>query len=450
MTTLRVFQSQQPRLSTTVAALCCVPLLLLLVAVVPSSLASDVPLTLTPAIANADPLELHRESPSDDVRILPTASIHNHNRNLGATGVRTVLVLRVTSNSIGSPSISKDELYSSFFSASNSLKHQMYRCSAGLLSFEPTNYGVMDIYVDGVSSGTSRQDVVRVAEQAAKGYVGNPADIRDVANHVVFVLPDRGDGFVGNAEICPNGQAGISSFGDRHAGSLSVISHELGHNLNLNHASWNGQEYGDVTAFMGQSSAEVGGPVSCYNACNHWSLNWFPSQRMEITPGNPVTIQLAAFVDATRSGGATVLVKARDFYMQYNRAKDFNMGTRAMGNQLVVVHGDGLNGGSDTTLVAGLDMSNPTYNDGSTTIQVCSAGTTAAGVDVITISIGQGWTDCGASGAVAAAVPAPAPPTNTGGSIWWGNANIDSNTEPEQLPTTSGSGGGSWDTWWKL
>jgi Gametolysin peptidase M11 len=401
-------------------------------------------------------LDLEATNPSEDVAIAaPTQqdSAQPQHRNLGAVGSRTVMIFRVTSNAIGVPTISHDELYRAFFSDSNSLKHQMNRCSAGQLSLNPTNFGIMDIVIDGVSMGTSRADVVAVAEQAARAYVGNPANIRDIADHVVFVLPDRGDNFVGNAEICPNGVAGISSFGDKHAGHLSVIMHELGHNLNLNHAGYNGQEYADVTAMMGQSTAEVGAPLSCYNANNHWTLQWYGTERIDVNPGSGAqTVQVAAFVDSVRSNGATVLVKVNNYFLQYNRAKDFNAGTRAMANQLVIVSGS--DSGGLTQLVTGLDMSNPTYNDGSVAIQVCSVGTTAAGVDVMNLSIGPGWTDCGSNNqAQQAAAPVPVPSPQSGGG-WWGTTSGNTNTNNYQSSTSSTTS--SWssvspfktNSWW--
>jgi Gametolysin peptidase M11 len=404
-------------------------------------------LAVTCQSSRAAVLDLETSGPSEDVVIAPQESAPEdapQHRNLGALGSRTVTIFRVTSNAIGVPTISSDALYRAFFSDSNSLKHQMNRCSAGQLSLNPSNYGIIDIVIDGVSMGTSRADVVAVAEQAARAYVGNPPNIRDISDHVVFVLPDRGDGFVGNAEICPNGVAGISSFGDQHAGHLSVIMHELGHNLNLNHAAFNGNEYQDVSGLMGQSTAEVGGPLSCYNANNHWILQWYGTERIDVNPGSGAqTVQVAAFVDATRSNGATVLVKVNNYYLQYNRAKDFNAGTRAMANQLVIVSGSET--GGLTSLITGLDMSNPTYNDGSVAIQVCSVGTTAAGVDVMNLSIGPGWTDCGSNNQAqqqaAAPVPVPSPQSGNGGFGWWGTSS--GNTQSSSTSSTF-----SFNSWW--
>jgi hypothetical protein len=99
-------------------------------------------------------------------------------------------------------------------------------------------------------------------------------------------------------------------------------------------------------------------------------------------------------------------------------------------------------------------MSNPTYNDGSVAIQVCSVGTTAAGVDVMNLSIGPGWTDCGSNNQAqqaAASVPVPSPPSGGG---WWGTTSGNTNTNNYQSSTSSTTS--SWssvspfktNSWW--
>jgi hypothetical protein len=111
-----------------------------------------------------------------------------------------------------------------------------------------------------------------------------------------------------------------------------------------------------------------------------------------------------------------------------------------------------------TSLFIGLDMSNPTYNDGSVAIQVCSVGSTAAGVDVMNLSIGPGWTDCGSNNQAqqqaAAAVPVPSPQSGNNGGGWWGttsgNANTNSQSSSTSSTTSSWSSSSSWTkgAWW--
>jgi hypothetical protein len=361
---------------------------------------------------------------NDDVIImadetsLPPSSF----RHLQSSSSRTVLVLRVIVSNIGSPTVSNDELYLRVFSDGSSLKHQMARCSAGALQLNPTNYGVMDVYVH-ADWGTGRQDIVALAEAATLATIGGGyTNVRQIADHIMFVLPNMNDGFVGSAEMCPNFSAGTSTYGDGNAASLTVLMHEFGHNLGLKHAASGGDEYGDYTSNMGISSSELGGPLYCYNACNHWVLGWFSDSRLDLStiPSSPVTVTMPAFVDYQETAGASdqyVLVKVGNFYLQYSCAKDYNAGASTLPNQLVIVYDADPGMGGQTNLITGLNMQNPYYSDGSVSIQVCSVQTSGT-VDYMTISIGQGGTNCAADGYTAAnsvpqQVTAATPATST-------------------------------------
>ncbi len=371
-------------------------------------------------VRSSDPNDLIRTT-NDDVIVVDQNNEEYMNNTLlsrNLQGSRTILVLRVIPSGIGAPSVSTDELYLRIFSDGNSFKHQMARCSAGTLQFNPTNWGVMDIYVN-ANWGTSRADIISQATAVALSNIGNGyTDVRQLANHVMFIMPNMNDGYVGSAEVCNVGLSCTSQFGDVHGTSLTVLMHELGHNLGLKHAGGDGVEYGDKTSNMGVSSAEIGGPLSCYNAANHWYLGWFSEGRLDLStvPSNPITVNIAAFVDYSETASESdkyVLVKAGNFYVQFNRAKDYNMGTRAMPDLLVVTWdgNPGSNGGR-TELITGLDMSNSYYSDGSTVaIQVCNV-VMNGNVDYMVVSIGQGSTNCQASSyadAVAAPPPVAAP-----------------------------------------
>jgi hypothetical protein len=389
----------------------------------------------------ADPNDAIRTT-NDDVIIVDDNDEYMNSTEISRhlQGSRTILPLRVTVSGIGAPSVSKDEIYLRVFSDGNSFKHQMARCSAGVLQFNPTNWGVMDVYVN-ANRGTSRADIISRASSAALSSVGNGyTDVRQIAHHVMFIMPDMNDGYVGSAEVCNVGLSCTSQFGDKHGVSLTVLMHELGHNLGLKHAAGSGSEYGDKTSGMGVSSVEIGGPLACYNGANHWYLGWFTDGRLDLSsvPSNPITVKIPAFVDYSETAYASdqyVLVKAGNFYMQFNRAKDYNMGARAMPDQLVITW-DGNPGPSGTTqLVTALDMSNSYYTDKSTvSIQVCNVVMNGS-VDYMVVSIGQRSTNCQASTYSAAAAqprPAPAPVARSRSS-------------------TTGSTRGSWSSWnsWK-
>ena len=156
------------------------------------------------------------------------------------TSSRSILVLRITNGS-RSPSVSASTLKQYLFTHANSLNSQMKRCSANALSFYPSRYGnggVVDIRVD--TSHTS-QPIINAAlrDGAAAVGVGN---LRLAADHVILVLPEVSNYFA-TAEV---GNV-FSFFNNENAASLSVLMHEIGHNLNLHHAGLNGDEYGDYS-----------------------------------------------------------------------------------------------------------------------------------------------------------------------------------------------------------
>jgi hypothetical protein len=436
------------------------PLLLLLTIVVngkvirpnlrsSSSVASD---TSTVGLMNDnDPNDLFRMTNDDIIRTNITLEDDEYtvststSRNLQNS--RTILPLRVTLSGVGAPTVSKDDIYARIFSDGASFKHQVARCSGDMLQFNPTNWGVMDVYVN-ANWGTSRDEIINQATSVAlstmnQGYT----DIRNAANHVMFILPNLNDGYVGSAEVCNLGMSCTSQFGDDHGTALTVVMHELGHNLGLKHAAGDGNEYGDKTSNMGVSSAEIGGPLSCYNAANHWLLGWFPDSRLDLTtvPSNPITVNIPAFVDysdVASSSDQYVIVKAGNFYLQYNRAKDYNVGTRALPDKLVITWDGNPGPSGTTTLITGLDMSNANYNDGSTVaIQVCNV-VMNGNVDYMVVSIGQGSTNCQA-GTVSTsnAVAAQSQPVTTQTATTRSSTNTAANTN------SRGSGWSGWNTW---
>lgn len=101
------------------------------------------------------------------------------------------------------------------------------------------------------------------------------------------------------------------------------------HNFGLLHAH-EGSEYHDYTGYMGGAVIgyhdKIGFPAMCYNAANHWHLDWFADRAVAANLFRPTLLRLAAFVDydKTTSGEHYVLARTGNVYMQYNRAKGIN------------------------------------------------------------------------------------------------------------------------------
>jgi hypothetical protein len=115
---------------------------------------------------------------------------------------------------------------------------------------------------------------------------------------------------------------------------------------------------------MGAAMQEYMAPQKCYNSQNHWRLGWFADRQIEIDSGTlltgPKLLHIAAFVDYEKTQYQNdgflyhVLARIEDvFYLQYNRAKDYNIGTTELGDKLVVVKLNTTTGTSD--VLVGLD-----------------------------------------------------------------------------------------------
>jgi hypothetical protein len=140
----------------------------------------------------------------------------------------------------------------------------------------------------------------------------------------------------------------LSVFSDQWGGRISALAHEIGHNMNLHHAgtSRDRVEYGDETGYMGYA-VESQETKSCFNAQKHWSLGWFEDRALSLDVEDlPWAGYLAAFVDYNMTtSDQCVLVNVGQsnprLFLQYNRAKGINAGTRALGDQVVIVRDTG-------------------------------------------------------------------------------------------------------------
>ena len=280
-----------------------------------------------------------------------------YNRNMAQTqGTSTALVLRVSYQGTG-PTLSRNVLAGRIFGLGSrpvdvNLASQLFDCSFGKLQVIPA---VGDNIIDGilevaVNEAISGDNTVRLLENLA---VEKAAKILGVTlshayDHVLVVLPDvglkyGGRGFLAYAYL--NGSRSV--FHDVWAGSVSALVHEIGHNLNLRHAGSGDKVYGDVTGYMGYGTSEVGGPASCFNAQKHWSLGWFNDRSLSLTPDDlPWGGYLAAFVDYSHAPpDECILINIGQsnprLFLQYNRAKGVNDGTRDLEDLVVIVRDEG-------------------------------------------------------------------------------------------------------------
>lgn len=264
-----------------------------------------------------------------------------------------------------------------------SVSQQMQLCSAGALLFYPLSHPngyiwdvILSSSVDDVSD--TGQWIEAAANQLLTDGIFDAVEdaydakdsLRAVADHVVVVLPPSfpDQEYAASAEVNHT----ISIFSSLLTFSLSMYMHELGHNLNLQHSGSvdNKEQYGDGTGYMGVSAGAMWTPRKCYNAAQHWQLGWYSEHRVSLVPYATQKsswsgrLQVGAFVDSTKittdSNNRTMPVLIQvdtNTYLQFNRAKDYNIGTSMLMDHVVLIR----DFESHTQLLKGLNMTHKKF-----------------------------------------------------------------------------------------
>ena len=336
--------------------------------------------------------------------------------------VRTVLVIRIVTDGDSNRNSDETKIKNVLFDESTQItvQRQMQLCSGGRIILQPSNDGIITLrmnylggQVDAYTTAASEQ-VMKEHFRSSNTLTGYKEQLRKMADHILIILPTSfpANTFVANAEI---GRP-ICVFSYQWMASISAYMHEMGHNLYLRHSGRGSSEpYGDNTGYMGVSQTQAYAPQKCYNAAQHWTLNFYESQRLSLLnydlSSAPVLLQLAAFVDHDKTGSDyTVLVQATsNIYLQFNRAKSYNVGTDMMQDQVVVVN----DAGDKTVLIAGLDASSSVLGVSSIVIQVCSINIGAeSGIDYAIVAVANSNNNRMCDGASVSAARSVQPPTN--------------------------------------
>jgi Gametolysin peptidase M11 len=329
--------------------------------------------------------------------------------NSAAVETRTVFVVRMLDQveDATTANTANAQIQQALFGEGGSItsvRQQMTACSGGTILLEPAG-NMASVVVSVPSDQASERNAwvdaaaTAVAQDAtftalssslsSSSSSWNDMDatsrLRSVASHVVLVLPPSypDASFLADAEV----NHSISVFSPAWTISLSAYMHELGHNIMLRHAGGlrSSEAYADTTGYMGRSTLELGAPLKCYNAAQHWQLGWYnqrSSLRLSLVDRSiqdrdqwPMTVKVAAFVDhAKLNDKMAVLVQLdADTYLQFNRAKDYNVGTGMMADEIVLVRDNS----NSTSLLAGLDASGVYQYKSSNpptivTVQVCA------------------------------------------------------------------------------
>jgi len=277
-------------------------------------------------------------------------------RSLAAsTGIHTTLVLRVSLQDKAPPSAVN--LSEDIFGDQYCLKSQMSRCSYGKLEIKEyrqgdrcnvptaTNApGVVDISVPWNTFNHNKDDVEDEVIRIAKEEIFGTSSLRNCADLVMICMPPGLGSFVAYAYLGHY----ISVYNNHWCQSLSAQMHEVGHSISLHHSGQYGggsseQEYGDKQGYMGYSYNQDDTPAMCYNAAKNYQLGWYEGKEGEIDPytdlcTGPTRFMLNGVVDYQNgSPGAYVTLKVGGFwYLGFNKASGFNVGTQEAKNQVTI------------------------------------------------------------------------------------------------------------------
>jgi hypothetical protein len=328
----------------------------------------------------------------------PPVGFQSRRHLVAKTGTLSVLVLRISTND-SSPSLSADEFHKLIFEDEVSLQKQYAACSFGKLNLIPTEYGVLDLYLNATAEGTKPISLVSKANEALRERL-NIVKTTDASDLLLMIMPPgTGDWAAFSGVGHPR-----SVYNDMWGGYSSSLLHEVGHGLGLGHANEDGSDYTDYTSYMSAGHKQTNWPAKSFNAQNHWDLGWYEDRSVSVDPiAAPQLLKIAAFVDydKTQQGEYVIAEVGGSLYMQYNRAKGFNRDTEEKADMLTI--STKMDGGG-TDLVAGLDLDSNTYlvagfqgSDQDILIEVCNVGV-GNGVDqpdYMIVSVGNGPSLCG-------------------------------------------------------
>lgn len=272
-------------------------------------------------------------------------------------GIKQVLVISVSALD-GTCDISHDQLIGRVFGIGNeediSVVSQISDCSFRKLRLEPAigqniKDGVGEI---NITLSVNNTEVTELENTLTMETIAKFGPIVKNFDHVIYCIPygtsrkNFDKEWMGYSYL----NSWRSYHNDRFMTTSSII-HELGHNWNFHHSGDVSTEYGDTTGYMGMSSYEISGPQKCFNGNKNWILGWYKDKSIEIDFSTrqannndpmPWSGHIYAFTDyAEVKEGSAVVIKVGEYYLQYNRAKSFNIGTEEYPDQVTVVHNPG-------------------------------------------------------------------------------------------------------------
>jgi hypothetical protein len=320
---------------------------------------------------------------------------HQHRRRnlLSSSGTKSTLVVRATIGPIDATTLSRAIFGNSSGTVSQSppnaaidgdwsMRGAIQACSHGQLDTKPATwplsssatFSVPVVGLDQIQNGVisvdigtkvpfGRYDAMTALWFGAEALLGlglNGQYLENTFDIIMFCLPPgTEEGWIAEGWV----NHPFSLYNNDWCKYPSAMMHELGHNLNLDHARDVSQDhdYGDQTGVMGTSMINEDGPKMCYNTANSYHLGWYRAQQLDwdpITQGNVVT-RLVGIVDynpMNTDQNTNVIVRLgppsddAGYFIGYNKAEGINAGTMEGQNMVTVTRYGGLSSDGKATM----------------------------------------------------------------------------------------------------
>lgn len=166
-----------------------------------------------------------------------------------------------------------------WFTGPKTLKDYFSTCSLGATTFSEVNNRILD-NIDIPCSGTLKNgqafdslkcdtnEIYGWAEVATAQAIARGVDMTQYRSRILLLPPNVNCGWAGLANVGCGGNVCFVWARMSPNAPLSLIMHEVGHNLGLGHSTALGREYGDTACIMGSSN------TACFNAPQAWRLRW--------------------------------------------------------------------------------------------------------------------------------------------------------------------------------